>query len=231
MKSQKEPQVAGPAPLGTLTMFLTDVEGSTKLWEKHRTPCLGRSSATTRSPMRLSSDTVATGRQTRGRATASSRCSRWRRAPWPAPWTSSELRCGALAGSGGAPVRVALHTGALDLRDGRNYAGLALNRCARLRAIAHGGQVLLSEVTRALTALDLPAGASLQDLGITASRFSRSPSGCSSCAIQTFRPPFLRSAPSTPDRTASRSSSRVSLAVSASWARCDQPSGLPAWSR
>src|SRR5438128_5504869 len=40
-------------------------------------------------------------------------------------------------------VRMALHTGEADLRDGDYYGG-AVNRCARLRAVAHGGQTLLS---------------------------------------------------------------------------------------
>src|SRR5687768_13920867 len=35
MKTQKEPQATEPIPPGTLTMLLTDVEGSAKLWEEH----------------------------------------------------------------------------------------------------------------------------------------------------------------------------------------------------
>jgi class 3 adenylate cyclase len=38
-------------------------------------------------------------------------------------------------------VRIALHTGEADLRDG-DYYGTVINRCARLRALAVGGQVL-----------------------------------------------------------------------------------------
>ena len=45
-------------------------------------------------------------------------------------------------------VRAAIHVGSLDLADGRNYYGLSLNRCARLRAVAHGGQTVLSAATR-----------------------------------------------------------------------------------
>ncbi|MCA1837179.1 MAG: adenylate/guanylate cyclase domain-containing protein [Actinobacteria bacterium] len=41
-------------------------------------------------------------------------------------------------------LRIALHTAAAQLRDEVNYFGPAVNRCARLRAIAHGGQVGLS---------------------------------------------------------------------------------------
>src|SRR5207244_4799164 len=62
-------------------------------------------------------------------------------------------------------VRVALHTGEAELREG-DYYGPAVNRCARLRSIAHGGQVLLSLATEELVREALPEGASLRDLGL-----------------------------------------------------------------
>src|SRR5207245_8535840 len=45
---------------------------------------------------------------------------------------------------GEAPLRVrlALHTGEADLRDG-DYHGAAVRRCAEMCALAHGGQVLV----------------------------------------------------------------------------------------
>ena len=43
----------------------------------------------------------------------------------------------------GLRVRAAVHTGTADERDG-DYFGPALNRVARLLAIGHGGQVLVS---------------------------------------------------------------------------------------
>jgi predicted ATPase len=43
-------------------------------------------------------------------------------------------------------IRMALHTGEADLRDG-DYYGSTVNRCARLRGLAHGGQILLSAST------------------------------------------------------------------------------------
>jgi predicted ATPase len=60
---------------------------------------------------------------------------------------------------------MALHTGEAELRDG-DYYGAAVNRCARLRAAAHGGQVLLSGATQELVQEALPAGAALRDLGL-----------------------------------------------------------------
>ena len=62
-------------------------------------------------------------------------------------------------------VRMALHTGEAQLRDEGNYFGLAVIRCARLRACGHGGQVLLSDVTAGLVADDLGDGITLVDLG------------------------------------------------------------------
>src|SRR5262245_8621443 len=61
-------------------------------------------------------------------------------------------------------VRIALHTGEADLRDG-DYYGSAVNRCARLRSAAHGGQTLLSEVTHGLVQDALPTGVQLVDMG------------------------------------------------------------------
>jgi predicted ATPase/class 3 adenylate cyclase len=69
---------------------------------------------------------------------------------------------------GGAELelRVALHTAQAQLRDEVNYFGPAVNRCARLRAVAHGGQVVLSKTTRDLVVDRLPDGAQLADLGV-----------------------------------------------------------------
>ena len=62
-----------------------------------------------------------------------------------------------------APIRVrlAIHTGEAGL----DYRGPDVNRCARLRSIAHGGQVLLSAAAAALVRTRLPDGAALVDLG------------------------------------------------------------------
>ncbi|MEX2184427.1 MAG: adenylate/guanylate cyclase domain-containing protein [Chloroflexota bacterium] len=61
-------------------------------------------------------------------------------------------------------VRMGLHTGELEATaDG--VIGYAINRAARVTAAAHGGQVMLSDATRALVADDLPAGVTVRDLG------------------------------------------------------------------
>ena len=47
------------------------------------------------------------------------------------------------------PVRMGLHTGEAELRDG-DYFGSTLNRCARLMGVGHGHQVVCSESTASL---------------------------------------------------------------------------------
>ena len=54
-------------------------------------------------------------------------------------------------------VRAAVHTGEAELRDA-DYYGPAVNRVARVRGLAHGGQVLVTEATAALVSDALPAG-------------------------------------------------------------------------
>ncbi len=63
-------------------------------------------------------------------------------------------------------LRIALHTAQAQPRDEGSYFGRAVNRCARLRAVAHGGQVLLSRTTRDLVGDRLPERAELTDLGV-----------------------------------------------------------------
>jgi predicted ATPase/class 3 adenylate cyclase len=61
-------------------------------------------------------------------------------------------------------VRMGLHTGEGTL-GGDNYVGIDVHRAARIRAVGHGGQVLLSDATRALVESQLPEGVVLRDLG------------------------------------------------------------------
>jgi predicted ATPase len=57
-----------------------------------------------------------------------------------------------------------LHTGAAEERDG-DYFGPPLNRAARLLAVGHGGQILLSRATQELVCDTLPPGVVSRDLG------------------------------------------------------------------
>ena len=66
-----------------------------------------------------------------------------------------------------APIRlrIGVHTGEVQLRDEGNYIGPTINRTARLRDLAHGGQTVLSGATGDLVVDRLPADAWLTDLG------------------------------------------------------------------
>jgi class 3 adenylate cyclase len=60
-------------------------------------------------------------------------------------------------------VRMGLHTGEPAVGDER-YVGLGVHRAARIGAVAHGGQVLLSSATRELVE-DEEGGVSVRELG------------------------------------------------------------------
>lgn len=74
------------------------------------------------------------------------------------------LATGEFAAVDGLRVRMALHAGSAAERDG-DYFGPTVNRVARLLAIAHGGQVVLSGACMELVQGDLPPQCSLRDLG------------------------------------------------------------------
>ena len=66
---------------------------------------------------------------------------------------------------GGLSVRMALHSGTADEREG-DYFGPTVNRVARLLAVAHGGQVVVSSTTAPLLLGVMPEQAELRDLGV-----------------------------------------------------------------
>jgi predicted ATPase len=66
--------------------------------------------------------------------------------------------------TGALRVRMGLHTGAAEARGG-DYYGTAVNRAARLMAVAHGGQVVCSQVTADLMRDELDGDIALVDLG------------------------------------------------------------------
>ncbi|MFN8018941.1 MAG: LuxR C-terminal-related transcriptional regulator [Acidimicrobiales bacterium] len=67
----------------------------------------------------------------------------------------------------GAPieVRLAIHTGEVEVGPDGRYAGQTMNRCGRLLAAAHGGQAVVSGATADLVADALPDDVELHDLG------------------------------------------------------------------
>jgi predicted ATPase/class 3 adenylate cyclase len=153
-------------PTGTPTFLLTDIEGSTHLWEEHpeqMEAALTRHASLAASIIRKHGGTLV---KSRGEgdslfavfpsaadavAAACVLQQAFHSEPWP---HETPLR-----------VRMALHTGEAALRDG-DYFGTTVNRCARLRAAARGGQVLLSRATQELVRDSVPEGTRLKDLGL-----------------------------------------------------------------
>jgi class 3 adenylate cyclase len=90
-------------------------------------------------------------------------------------------------------VRAAIHTGRADYREG-DYYGLEVNRCARLRAIAYGGQVLLSGAAATATGQQPPPGVTTKPLGTYRLRGLRMPES----VLQVLHPQLPRDFPSLP---------------------------------
>ena len=65
----------------------------------------------------------------------------------------------------GADVRMAVDVGPAESR-GDDFFGLTLNRCARLMALAHGGQILATMAVEELVRRSLPDGIELRDVGV-----------------------------------------------------------------
>ncbi|MDP1807450.1 MAG: hypothetical protein Q8K72_19895, partial [Acidimicrobiales bacterium] len=153
-------------PAGTVAFLLTDVEGSTRAWEaepdamaaamdRHNAildaavsahggvcpPAQGEGDSIVAAFARPS-DAVLAARDAQVALVAEA---------WP---TSVPLR-----------VRMAVHAGEARFIDDGNYAGQAIIRTARLRAITHGGQVLVSAPARDLTVDHLGDAVAFRDLG------------------------------------------------------------------
>ena len=148
-----------------VTFVLSDIVGSTRLWEHEPTAmegALGRHDA-------ILAGAVAAhrGALLRARGEGDSTFSVFARAtdgvaaayaaqvalvaePWP-----DRARLA---------VRLAVHTGEAVERD-HDYVGPTVNRAARLRSVAHGGEVLVSEATARLVVDRLPPGVRLVELG------------------------------------------------------------------
>jgi predicted ATPase/class 3 adenylate cyclase len=151
-------------PTGTVTFLFTDLEGSTKLWEKSPT---GMQAALTRHDTILREaieghdgfvfktvgDAFCAAFPTALGAIESALFAQ--RALFSEEWGEQ---------TGALSVRMALHTGSTHERDG-DYFGPTLNRVARLLSAGHGGQVLLSSSTQELVRDHLPPDTHLKDLG------------------------------------------------------------------
>ncbi|HSO28418.1 MAG TPA: adenylate/guanylate cyclase domain-containing protein [Candidatus Sulfomarinibacteraceae bacterium] len=148
---------------GLSTFLITDIEGSTRLWEEHAAE-MGASLAL---HDRLLRDVIEGASGTVIKTTGDGLLAVF---DDPAVAVGASLavqralRDASWGRTGPLRVRMALHAGTAESRDG-DYFGPALNRSARILAIGHGGQVICSAVAAVLARDRLPAEVELRDLG------------------------------------------------------------------
>jgi predicted ATPase/class 3 adenylate cyclase len=158
------PMTARSLPTGTVTFLFSDMEGSTRLLqnlgparfgdllEQHNAllrAAFARHGGTERGTQGDSFLVMFPEAPAAVTAAAEAQAA-LARAEWPA---ATPVR-----------VRMGLHTGVGTL-GGDDYVSVDVNRAARVAGAAHGGQVILSDATRALTETALPPGTSLRSLG------------------------------------------------------------------
>ena len=151
-------------PTGTVTFLFTDIEGSTTRWE-HQHRAMQQALARHDEIMR---EAIEAHGGHAFKTVGDAFYAVFATAP---DAVEAALRAQALlqreaweAALGPLRVRMALHTGAAEERDG-DYFGQPLNRVARLLGAGHGGQILLSAATHELVRDQLPASTELRDLG------------------------------------------------------------------
>jgi predicted ATPase/class 3 adenylate cyclase/Tfp pilus assembly protein PilF len=152
-------------PAGTVAFLMTDVEGSTALWERDAASmeqALARHDRLAEQAVAAHNGTLVKSRGEGdslfvvfAKATDALEAARalqeaYGVEAWPTP---TPLR-----------VRMAVHAGEVSTRSG-DYYGPVVNRCARIREAAHGGQVLVSQTAHDLAAGALPSGVTLRNLG------------------------------------------------------------------
>jgi len=151
------------APTGTITFLFTDIEGSSRLWERYPVdmgPALTRHDAIVRAAIegqggyifKTAGDAFYGAFETASGALEAAVAAQ--RALFRNTWDET----------GPLRVRMAIHTGAAEFRE-NDYFGPSMNRTARLLAAGHGGQTLLSFASEELVRDHLLKGVSLRDLG------------------------------------------------------------------
>jgi predicted ATPase/class 3 adenylate cyclase len=153
----------GEMPVGTVTFLFTDIEGSTRLWQEDEASmrtAMARHDQLLRAVVARHGGVVFS---TMGDGLAAA-----------FQMASTAVACAVEAQgvlhqeSWGTvrplQVRMGLHTGEAELRDG-DYFGTTVSRAARLAAVGHGGQTLCSSATADLIHDHLKEGVILADLG------------------------------------------------------------------
>ena len=151
-------------PGGTVTFVFTDIEGSTRLLQELGDEAYGRVSGDHRRLVREAFGAHGgTEIDTQGDAFFFS-FPRARDAVAGAVDAQRALRDHEWSDGRTVSVRMGLHTGEPHVGE-EGYLGLDVVRAARISAAGHGGQILISETTRALLGNQLPDGVAVHDLG------------------------------------------------------------------
>jgi predicted ATPase/class 3 adenylate cyclase/Tfp pilus assembly protein PilF len=150
-------------PEGMVTFLFTDIEGSTRLWERFpdvMSSVIARHDA-------LMRDVISANDGIVFKMVGDAVCAAFARPTDALAATIAAQRRLATeewGETGPVRVRMALHTGQAELRDG-DYFGQPLNRVARVLSAGHGGQVLVSRPVADLVRDRLPDGVALRDMG------------------------------------------------------------------
>jgi predicted ATPase/class 3 adenylate cyclase len=152
-------------PSGTVTFLFTDIEGSTQLWEQHpeaMKAALAKHDSILKEAIESNHGYIikTTGDGVHAvfataidGVNATLAAQRELYSSFILPPSSFALK-----------VRIGMHTGEAELRDG-DYYGQALNRAARIMSIGHGGQILLAETTAQVVREHLLKDLTLLELG------------------------------------------------------------------
>lgn len=151
-------------PTSIVTFLFTDIEGSTRLWERDSAAmwrALARHNAILGDAIRANAGhhfkTVGDAYQAAfpDPASAVAACVMAQRALHAEPWPET----------GPLRVRMALHLGQAEPTPEGDYLAPVLNRLARIMAAGHGGQVLISDAVRQVVAERLPESVTLLAMG------------------------------------------------------------------
>jgi class 3 adenylate cyclase len=150
-------------PAGTVTFLFTDIEGSTQRWEAHRVE-MARAVA-------RHDELVRTEVEKHGgfvfKTVGDAFCVAFPQvqdAVASAIDAQRALSAEDFGSVNALRVRMAIHSGSVQEREA-DYFGPTVNRVARLLAVGHGGQVLISATANDLLLGSLPAQTGLRDLG------------------------------------------------------------------
>ena len=150
-------------PTGTVAFLFSDIEGSTRRWERHGEAMRDA----LRRHDRILRMEIEARRGYIFKTIGDAFCAAFWNVPdalGAAVEAQRRFEREDFRAVDGLHVRMAIHAGATDERDG-DYFGVAVNRTARLLSAGNGGQILLSAFASRLAAPELPGGVSLRSLG------------------------------------------------------------------